>query len=116
MDTEATRAALQHKDWNELMAMKAQTRRWVFAVGIAGSLLAILLYLGRGAPAAQFTHVARSGHGLVARSAQTASVAAAPAPRIAADSVRESYIVQAASTGEAASAVARVGGEVTGGR
>ena len=96
------------------MAMKAQTKRWLFAVGIAGSLLAILFYLDRGAPAAQFTNVAGSGHGPVAPSAPAPSVAAAPAARLAADPVRESYIVQAASAGEAASAVVRVGGKVSG--
>lgn len=57
------------------MAMKAQTKRWVFAVGVAGSLLAALLYLDRRAPAVQFTQVARSGHDLVARSTPAAAAA-----------------------------------------
>ncbi len=51
------------------MAMKAQTKRWVFAVGVAGSLLAILFYLDRSGPAAQFTHVTRIGHAFAAGSA-----------------------------------------------
>ena len=96
------------------MTMKAQTKRWVFAVGIAGSLLAILFYLDRSAPAAQFTQLVPMGHPLVVPSTPAPSISVAPAARIAADPVRESYIVQAASAGEAASAVVRAGGQVTG--
>jgi hypothetical protein len=51
------------------MAMKAQTRRWVFAVSFAGSLLAILFYLDRSGPTLQFTQVVSTGHSLVAHRA-----------------------------------------------
>ncbi len=63
------------------MAMKVQTKRWLFALSVAGSLLAILFYLDRGAPAVQFTQVHSSGH-------------AARVPQPVAESVREPYIVQ----------------------
>ena len=97
------------------MAMKAHTKRWLFAVGVAGSLLAILFYLDRSAPAAQFTHVVSIGQRVVAHSAPaSAADIAAPAPRPVADPVRERYIVQAGSSGEAASAVLPAGGLVTG--
>jgi TorA maturation chaperone TorD len=65
------------------MAMKAQTKRWVFAVSVAGSLLATLFYLDRSAPAVQYTQVQSSGQSLAAR-----------APQPLAESVREPYIVQ----------------------
>jgi hypothetical protein len=107
------REELQHQDWNGLMAMKAQTKRWVFAVGIAGSLLAILFYLDRSAATEHATHVVHLGH-RVAPLPGPAPGAAAPAPRGVADPVRERYIVQAASAGEAATAVVRAGGKVTG--
>jgi hypothetical protein len=68
---------------NGFMAMKVQTKRWLFAVSVAGSLLATLFYLDRSAPAAQFTQVQSSGHSLSAR-----------APQPQAESVREPYIVQ----------------------
>lgn len=83
------------------MAMKVQTKRWVFAVGVAGSLLAILFYLDRSAPAAQFTHVAPVRPAFVMRSAAVpAALSAAPAPLPVAEPLRERYIVQAGSSGE----------------
>jgi hypothetical protein len=67
------------------MTMKAQTRRWLFAVSVAGSLLAILFYLDRSGPTAQFTQVVSTGHSLAARGGPAPAVAPggerAPAPR-----------------------------------
>lgn len=67
------------------MTMKVQTRRWLFAVGVAGSLLATLFYLDRSAPAVQFTQVVSTGHSLAARGGPAPAVALggerAPAPR-----------------------------------
>ena len=77
--------------------MKAQTKRWLFAVGVAGSLLAMLFYLDRSAPTVQFTQVVSSGHSLVARRAPAPAAAAAPGTQPLAEPVRERYIVQAAS-------------------
>ncbi len=53
--------------------MKAQTKRWVFAVSVAGSLLSILFYLDRGAPMVQVTQGLSSGHSLAANSAEVAT-------------------------------------------
>jgi hypothetical protein len=61
---------------NGLMAIKAQTKRWVFAVSVAGSLLASLFYLDRSAPTVQFTQEVNSGRSLVARSAPPEPAAA----------------------------------------
>ena len=48
------------------MAMKVQTKRWLFAVSVAGSLLASLFYFDRSAPAVQFTQAQSSGQSLAA--------------------------------------------------
>lgn len=65
--------------------MKVQTKRWLFAVGVAGSLMATLLYLDRSAPAVQFTQVVSTGHSLAARGGPAPAPALggerAPAPR-----------------------------------
>jgi hypothetical protein len=87
------------------MAMKVQTKRWVLAVSVAGTLLAILFYMDRSAPTAQFTRAARIGQRVAAHSAPPpAAASAARTPRPVAAAVRERYIVQAGSAGEAASA------------
>jgi serine protease AprX len=85
------------------MAMKARTRRWLLVAGAAGVLLILFPCLHRGAPAP----------------APPATLAAAPPvpwraaqPRVT-SGPRQSYIVQAASTETARSAVLRVGGAVT---
>jgi hypothetical protein len=41
--------------------MKAHTKRWLQALGVAGLLLAALFYMDRSA-SAQSTHVLRTGH------------------------------------------------------
>lgn len=79
------------------MAMKTHTRRWLFAVGVAGSLLAMLFYLDRSAPTVQFTQAVGTGHSLLARRAPAPGAAAAAGTQPLAGPVRERYIVQAAS-------------------
>jgi hypothetical protein len=65
------------------MSMKAQTKRWVFAVSVAGSLLSILFYLDRSAPLVQVTQGLSSGHSLAANSGDAATLgrAASQPPR-----------------------------------
>ena len=97
------------------MTMKHRTRGWLLlSVGALGALLAFWVCVHRAAPAAAPV-AALPPQARLAPPAVAA--AAAPAARLAplpAPSVRDSYIVQAASAGEAASAVVRAGGTVTG--
>src|SRR5437016_7802268 len=100
---------------NAFMTTKTWSRRWLFAGCAATVLLALLALMSRSeapSPAALT---------IVSRPLAPARVAAAPAPvRIAPPSpvapvgVRQEYIVQAESVEAARSAVARVGGVVTG--
>jgi len=92
--------------------MNAQTRRWLLMAGAASALLVLLLCLHRGTPAPPTTQAAVVSPA-VARVAPPRAAPASPSAPLAAPS-RQSYIVQAASAGEAASAVVRVGGKVTG--
>ena len=97
------------------MTTKTWSRRWLIAGCVATVLLALLALMSRSeAPAPAPVTV-------VSRSVSPTPVAAAPAPvRIALPSpvapvgVRQDYIVQAESVEAARSAVARVGGVVTG--
>ncbi|HSY45196.1 MAG TPA: hypothetical protein VK800_04050, partial [Steroidobacteraceae bacterium] len=95
--------------------MKAQTRRWLLMAGAASALLVLLLCLHRGTPAPPTTQAAVASPA-VARAAPPRAAPASPASPSAplAAPSRQSYIVQAGSAGEAASAVVRVGGKVTG--
>ncbi|TLY90812.1 MAG: hypothetical protein E6K38_14715, partial [Gammaproteobacteria bacterium] len=100
---------------NAFMTTKTWSRRWLIAGCVATVLLALLALMSRSdAPAPAPVTV-------VSRSVSPTPVAAAPAPvRIALPSpvapvgVRQDYIVQAESVEAARSAVARVGGVVTG--
>ena len=93
--------------------MKAQTKRWLQMAGAASALLLLLLCLHRGTPAPPPATQAAVASAAVIRAAPPRAAPAPPPAPLAVPS-RQSYIVQAASAGEAASAVVRVGGKVTG--
>lgn len=92
--------------------MKARTNRWLMVAVAVGAMLLLLVYLRPGTPASSTAHAARTmpvPHGAVTSVDPDAALSADTGSR----ALPSSYIVQAASTGEAASAVARVGGKVT---
>ena len=93
--------------------MKARTRHSLRAASFVSVLLALLVYLW-GDPSTT-TAVPAARQPVPRENAIAAPIApAAQQPHTASEALRSSYIVQAASAGEAGSAVARAGGKVTG--
>src|ERR1700674_5633506 len=108
--------ARQHQDWMGCMStMKVHRKYWLLAAAVLGALLAMWAYERDGAPVTTLARAIPQPHAAPARTAHAPAAPAAQQRRVlAAEPVRHSYIVQAASAGEAGNAVRRAGGTVTG--